>query len=63
MTDKELPELQKKIDMGVKKARAEAIERHRLLGQSISVERDGKIITIPAEEIPPLKQNNPEKHT
>jgi hypothetical protein len=60
MTEKELPELQKKIDMGVKKAIAEAIEKHRLLGQSISVERDGKVITIPADQIPPLKQNYPE---
>lgn len=57
MTEKELPELQKKIDMGVKKAIAEAVEKHRLLGQSISVGKDGKVITIPAEKIPPLKQN------
>jgi len=63
MTERELPELQKKIDMGVKKAIAEAIERHRLLGESISVGKDGKVITIPPEQIPPLKQNYPENPT
>ncbi|MGE3073989.1 MAG: hypothetical protein AB7N24_12090 [Dehalococcoidia bacterium] len=30
------------------------IERHRLLGHSIWVWRDGKAVEIPAEEIEPL---------
>ncbi|MDY6806217.1 MAG: hypothetical protein SXA11_20760 [Cyanobacteriota bacterium] len=51
--EKELSELQHKIDRGVKKAIAEAIEKHRKLGQSISIWQDGKVVTIPAEEIPP----------
>lgn len=32
---------------------AEAIERHRRLGESIVIWRDGKIVTLTAEEIPP----------
>lgn len=39
MTEPTLTELQKKIDAGVKAAIAEAIERHRRLGQSISISR------------------------
>lgn len=35
-------------------ASANAIERHRRLGESIVIMRDGKIVEIPAEEIPPL---------
>ena len=32
----------------------EAIERHRLLGQSIVVEEDGRIVEIPADQIEQL---------
>jgi hypothetical protein len=32
----------------------EALERHRLLGESIVVEQDGQIVEIPASEIEPL---------
>ncbi len=51
--EKKLSELHQKIDRGVKKAIAEAIEKHRKLGQSISIWQDGKVVTIPAEQIPP----------
>ncbi len=46
-------QLSSKIDAGVKTAIAEAIERHRKLGQSISTMRDGQVITLTAEQIPP----------
>ncbi|MTJ11029.1 hypothetical protein FJR11_00125 [Anabaena sp. UHCC 0187] len=46
-------ELYQKIDAGVKFAIANAIERHRRLGESISILRDGKIVTLTADEIPP----------
>ncbi|MBD2443954.1 hypothetical protein H6G25_12310 [Dolichospermum sp. FACHB-1091] len=46
-------ELHQKIDAGVKFAIANAIERHRRLGESISILRDGKIVTLTADEIPP----------
>ncbi|MEW6495303.1 MAG: hypothetical protein AB1589_22725 [Cyanobacteriota bacterium] len=44
--------LSTQIDRGVKAAVAEAIEKHRRLGQSISIWRDGKVITLTASEIP-----------
>ncbi len=53
-----LSELQQKIDVGVKQAIAQAIERHRKLGESISIWQDGKIVTLTAENIPPLNQDN-----
>ena len=58
MTEEELLKLYEKIDAGVKAAIAEAIEKHRRLGQSISIWRDGKIVTITAAEIPPLSNND-----
>ncbi|MBD2694702.1 hypothetical protein [Anabaena catenula] len=45
-------ELHRKIDAGAKFAIANAIERHRRLGESISILRDGKVVTLTADEIP-----------
>lgn len=50
------PETQRIIEL-CKQAVAEAIERHRRLGQSIVVWRDGQVVTIEAEDIPPLVQS------
>ncbi len=50
--------LSSKIDVAVKSAIAEAIEKHRRLGQSISIWQDGKVVTLTADQIPPLQ---PEK--
>jgi predicted ABC-type ATPase len=36
------------------KATAEAIRRHRLLGEPIAVWRDGKVVILPPEQIPDL---------
>lgn len=47
-----LSELQYKIDTGVKQAIAKAIEKHRRLGESITIWQDGKIVTLTAENIP-----------
>lgn len=58
MNEQPLSKLHQKIDAGVKLAIAEAIEKHRKLGQSISVWQDGQIVTLTADQIPPLK---PEK--
>ena len=46
MTKITLTELHQKIDAGVRDAIAEAIERHRRLGESISFLKDGKIVTL-----------------
>lgn len=51
MTEEEMKKLHKKIDVGVKAAIAAAIERHRQLGQSISIMKDGKVMTLTADEI------------
>ncbi len=55
MTEEQMRTLHKKIDVGVKAAIAEAIERHRKLGQSISIMQDGKVVTLTAEEIPAIQ--------
>ncbi len=55
MAKQELEFLSSKIDVGVKAAIAEAIERHRKLGQSISIMQDGKVVTVTAEEIPAIQ--------
>ncbi len=51
--------LSAKIDAGVKAAITEAIEKHRKLGQSISIWRDGKVVTLAAEQISPIQIKNP----
>ena len=53
MTETTLTELHQKIDAGVKAAISEAIERHRRLGESISLLKDGQIVTLTADQIPP----------
>ena len=53
LTESTLTELHQKIDTGVRVAIAEAIERHRLLGESISIFKDGQIVTLTAAQIPP----------
>ncbi len=58
MTEKKLVKLSDRIDAGVKAAIAEAIEKHRRLGQSIRIWRDGKIVTLTAAEIPPRADSN-----
>jgi uncharacterized protein (DUF2249 family) len=40
------------IDAGVQKAIAQAIERHRRLGESISIWQDGQVVTLTADQIP-----------
>jgi len=43
--------LSSKIDAGVKAAITQAIEKHRKLGQSISIWGDGKVVTLIADQI------------
>ncbi|MDZ8096652.1 MAG: hypothetical protein RMZ42_32645 [Nostoc sp. DedQUE05] len=51
MTEEEMKKLYCKIDAGVKAAIAAAIERHRKLGQSNSIIREGKVVTLTSDEI------------
>lgn len=59
ITEPPLSELHQKIDAGVKAAIAAAIERHRKLGESISIWKDGKVVTLTADQIPPQQIENP----
>ncbi|MBD2565814.1 hypothetical protein ACEYW6_34740 [Nostoc sp. UIC 10607] len=53
--NKPIPEkLSSQIDEGVKLAMKKAIERHRRLGESISIWQDGQVVTLTAEQIPPI---------
>ncbi|MBE9008077.1 hypothetical protein IQ259_24195 [Fortiea sp. LEGE XX443] len=54
MTEEEMQKLHSKIDTGVKAA----IERHRKLGQSISIMQDGKVVTLTADEIPVIQHQH-----
>jgi len=58
MNEPTLSELHQKIDAGVRSAITEAIERHRRLGESITFSKDGKIVTLTADQIPPLNPNS-----
>lgn len=58
MTEQEMRILHRKIDAGVKAAIAQAIERHRKLGQSSSILQDGKVVTLTAEQIPAIQHQN-----
>ena len=40
------------VDAAMKKAVRQALRRHKLLGESIAVSRDGKVVILPPEEIP-----------
>ena len=41
----------KKIEQALRKAVADAIARHKLLGQSIAIWKNGKVIIVPANKI------------
>lgn len=43
--------LTKQLEQGLKKAVADAIKRHKLLGQSIAIWKNGKVVVVPAEKI------------
>lgn len=46
----------KQAELVFKDAVTEAIEKHRLAGNSISTLRDGQVVMIPPEEIPLLQE-------
>ncbi|MGF2039028.1 MAG: hypothetical protein RMZ43_027560 [Nostoc sp. CmiVER01] len=58
MADQELELLSSKINAGVKTAIAAAIERHRKLGQSISIMQNGKVVTLTSDEISAIQNQN-----
>lgn len=60
MAKKNPDQLSDQIDAGVKTAISKAIERHRRLGESISLLRNGKVVTLTSDQIPPLDE--PKNH-
>lgn len=60
MTEDESRAINQKMRDGVKVAIAQAIERHRRLGESIAVWRDGKVVILEADQIPPLQPESKE---
>lgn len=51
MTTQEKIDLNKKIDIGVRRAAARAHAKHKKNGQSIFIWEDGKVVEIPPEKI------------
>lgn len=50
----------KRMEIGVRRGVSKALERHKKLGEAIVIWRDGKVVTIPAEEIivPPFPDDS-----
>jgi hypothetical protein len=40
------------VEAAMQKAVRQALRRHKLLGESVAVSRDGKVVILPPEEIP-----------
>jgi hypothetical protein len=47
--------LQQRITAGGQLAIAQAIERHRKLGEAIAVWQNGEVVVLTADQIPPLE--------
>ena len=61
MSQSRIEEINKRIDLGVKRAIARALLEHKRAGRSIVVWKDGKVVSIPPEEITvPSLENFPE---
>jgi hypothetical protein len=41
----------KQVEAAMNRSIREALRRHKLLGESIAVSRDGKVVIVPPEEI------------
>lgn len=41
----------RKIEIGIRRGVSKALEEHKLMGIPIVISKDGKIVTIPPEEI------------
>lgn len=58
MTEDRIRARHHKIQAGVKVAIAQAIERHRKLGESIAIWQDGKVVILTADQIPARQTEN-----
>ncbi len=57
MTEKTAQPLSQFLLPGIQEAVAQAIERHRRLGQSIAIMRDNQVVILAPEEIKPLQDD------
>lgn len=55
MTENAIKVNHQRIQAGVKAAIAQAIERHRKLGESIAIWKDGKVVILTADQIPTIQ--------
>ncbi len=44
--------MSRQIEAAMQKAVRQALRRHKLLGESVAVSRDGKVVIVSPEEIP-----------
>ena len=53
--------MSRRIEAAMNRGVRDALRRHKLLGESIAVMRDGKVVVVPPEEIvvPDLPDNDP----
>ncbi len=58
MDNQEMAILHRRIEQGVKVAVAQALDRHRRLGESIAVWHDGKVVTLPPDQIPVIENDS-----
>jgi hypothetical protein len=55
MTSQEVKILHRKIEEGVRAAVAQALDRHRRLGESIAVWQNNQVVILPPEQIPSIE--------
>lgn len=56
MTEDRIEVRHQQIRAGVKVAIAQAIERHRKLGESIAIWKDGGVVVLTADQIPVVSE-------
>ncbi|MCY7286420.1 MAG: hypothetical protein LH679_23990 [Cyanobacteria bacterium CAN_BIN43] len=55
--------LSSKINDGVKAAIAQALDRHRKLGEAIAIWRDDQVVVLPADQIPSIQSEQSAENT
>ena len=53
MTDREIAEMQQKIDIGIRLAQERLVERARLFNATLVVARGGKVVELTPDELYP----------
>ncbi|PSB16673.1 hypothetical protein C7B76_11350 [filamentous cyanobacterium CCP2] len=63
MTESKAKTQHQAIYAGAKAAIAQALERHRKLRESIAIWCDGKVVILPADQIPSPQTSHPESNS